>query len=222
MLYGVIKWVLTPAAKLVYRPKVEGRKNVPREGRVIIASNHLSFADSMVIPMLTPRKVRFLAKAEYFAGRGPKGRVVKRFFTAIGAIPVKRGDARAAKESLETAMNVLDGEDAFAIYPEGTRSRDGRLYRGRTGVGWLALSAGAPVVPVALVGTEQLQPVGKKVPRVRRVRVRFGKPLTFPEFAGEYRSAKARRAVTDEIMEAIRAMSEQDYAGTYNEHAPAS
>jgi 1-acyl-sn-glycerol-3-phosphate acyltransferase len=222
VLYGVIRGILVPVARLVYRPRVEGAENVPEDGRVIIASNHLSFADSLVIPLLMPRKVHFLAKAEYFESKGIKGRISKRFFTAIGAIPVRRGDHRAAKESLETAMKVLSDEDAFAIYPEGTRSLDGRLYRGRTGVGWLALTADAPVVPVGLIGTERLQPVGKKLPRIRRVTIRFGEPVSFPELAGEARSAKARREVTDEIMVRIRELSEQDYAEIYNDHGTAA
>ena len=141
-----------------------GREHLPAHGPVILASNHLSFIDSVVIRFAAPRRVTFLAKAEYFTGRGLRGRLVRWFFTAVGSVPVTRGRHRAARAALDTALEVLDGGNVFGIYPEGTRSLDGRLYRGRTGVAWLALTSGAPVVPVALEGTERLQPVGKRFP----------------------------------------------------------
>ncbi len=193
--------------------KVEGRANVPARGPVIVASNHLSFMDSVVIRLAAPRRVHFLAKAEYFQGKGVRGRLVRWFFTAVGSVPVSRGEHRAATAALDTAREVLDAGNAFGIYPEGTRSLDGRLYRGRTGVAWLALTTGAPVVPVALAGTERLQPVGTRLPRPHRVTVRFGEPLTF---TGDPASARARRAVTDEVMRAIAELSGQDRADRFN------
>jgi 1-acyl-sn-glycerol-3-phosphate acyltransferase len=209
-----VRLLAAPVARLVYRPVVVGRDNVPRRGPVILASNHLSFIDSVVIPFVAPRHVVFLAKAEYF--RRPLSRW---FFTAIGAVPVERGAGRAAQEALEAGRRVLDAGYAFGIYPEGTRSLDGRLYRGRTGVAWLALSTRAPVVPVALAGTERIQPVGARSPRIGRVTVRFGAPLTFGPEHGTAQSAQARRAVTEEIMRAIAALSGQERAPGYNEPA---
>jgi 1-acyl-sn-glycerol-3-phosphate acyltransferase len=192
--------------------RTRGREHLPAHGPVILASNHLSFIDSVVIRFATPRRVMFLAKAEYFAGRGLRGRLVRWFFRVAGSVPVARGQHRAALAALDTAIEVLDGGNVFGIYPEGTRSLDGRLYRGRTGVAWLALTAGAPVVPVALHGTERLQPVGKRLPRPHRVTVRFGPPL---RFTGDADSARARRAVTDEVMNAIAELSGQERADRF-------
>ncbi len=217
MLYSLTRLVLALLARLLCRPVIEGADNVPRRGPVILASNHLSFIDSVMISVLAPRPVVFLAKAEYFQGRGLKGRMTRWFFTSIGSIPVERGTHRAAQASLEAAQRVLSGKQAFGIYPEGTRSLDGRLYRGRTGVAWLALTTRAPVVPVALTGTERLQPVGSRWPRPHRITVRFGSPLRFADEHGPARSARARRAVTDEIMQAIEHLSGQERASTYNE-----
>jgi 1-acyl-sn-glycerol-3-phosphate acyltransferase len=217
MLHATVRLVLAPLARLIYRPVIEGRSNVPRSGPVIIAANHLSFIDSVVIPLVAPRPVAFLAKAEYFRGRGVKGRLLKRFFTALDAVPVERGTHRSAQASLEAALEVLRRGGAFGIYPEGTRSRDGRLYRGRTGVAWLALTSGAPVVPVAVLGTDRIQPVGTRLPRIRRVTVRFGTPLHFAEPPQGVRAAQARRAATDEIMDAIHALSGQPRATDYND-----
>jgi 1-acyl-sn-glycerol-3-phosphate acyltransferase len=216
MLHLIARLVLAPLARLVYRPVIEGTENVPARGPVIIASNHLSFIDSVVIPLVSPRHVVFLAKAEYFRGKGLTGRLRRWLFTAIGAVPVDRGSHRAAQAALDAALEILASGRAFGIYPEGTRSRDGRLYRGRTGVAWLALTAGAPVVPVALRGTERIQPVGARLPRIRPITVRFGTPLDFSH-CGEARSAAVRRAVTDEIMQAIHELSGQDRAPGYNE-----
>ncbi|MFI6843929.1 1-acyl-sn-glycerol-3-phosphate acyltransferase [Kitasatospora sp. NBC_00085] len=217
MLDLVTKLVLKPLARGIWRPTIEGLENVPRKGGVILASNHLSFIDSVVIPMTAPRRVHFLAKAEYFTGTGLKGALSKGFFQAIGAVPVERGTYRSAQASLESALEILEDGKAFGIYPEGTRSLDGRLYRGKTGVAWLALTAGVPVVPVALEGPEQILPVGKRVPRIRKVTVRFGEPLHFDELHGQARSLKARRHVTDEVMRAIQELSGQEVAETYNE-----
>jgi 1-acyl-sn-glycerol-3-phosphate acyltransferase len=215
-MYGVLHTVVPPLAKAVWRPTVTGLENVPRTGPVILASNHLSFADSLVIPIVAPRKVVFLAKSDYFTGTGIKGRAQRAWFEGMGMLPVDRDDTKAALATLDTALDVLGRGEAFGIYPEGTRSRDGRLYRGRTGVAHLALTAGAPVVPVGLTGTERLQPVGSRLPRVVPVTVRFGEPI---EVVGRYDgvpSGRARREVTDQIMAAIQALSGQEEAGVYN------
>jgi len=217
MLYPVSRFVLVPLARAIYRPRVIGKANVPKRGAVILASNHLSFIDSVVIPLTAPRRVVFLAKAEYFTGTGIRGALSRAWFNALGMIPVERGDTRAAQDSLDAALEVLRQGEAFGIYPEGTRSRDGRLYRGRTGVAHLALTAGVPVVPVGLTGTEKLQPVGSSVPKLVPITVRFGEPI---EVAGRYDGVplgRARREVTDEIMTAIQRLSGQEEAGVYNE-----
>ena len=217
MLYEVVHATVPPVWKAVWRPRVEGLGNVPATGPVIVASNHLSFADSMVIPFVVPRKVVFLAKKDYFTGTGLKGALVRGWFEGIGMVPVDRDDTRAAIASLDTALEILARGEAFGIYPEGTRSRDGRLYRGRTGVGHLALTSGAPVVPVGLRGTEDLQPVGSTVPRLAKVTVRFGEPLHFQGRYDAVPPGRARRAITDEIMTAIQRLSGQELAGVYNE-----
>ena len=217
MLYEVVHAVLPPVAKAVWRPRVIGLDNVPATGPVIVASNHLSFADSIVIPFVVPRKVVFLAKEDYFTGTGLKGALVRAWFEGIGMVPVDRDDTKAAIASLDIALDVLRRGEAFGIYPEGTRSRDGRLFRGRTGVAHLALTSGAPVVPVGVTGTQHIQPVGSSVPRLAKVTVRFGEPL---HFAGRFDGVplgRARRQVTDEVMAAIQRLSGQEEAGIYNE-----
>ena len=220
MLYELLHPVVTPLATAIWRPEVVGADNVPMTGGVILASNHLSFADSVVIPLTSPRQVAFLAKAEYFTGSGVKGWVSREWFTGVGAIPVNRDDARAAQESLDLALAHIQAGGAFGIYPEGTRSRDGRLYRGRTGVAWLALQSGCPVVPVALTGTDQIQPVGARFPRRARVRVEFGRPIEVADRFADMPQGRARRELTDEVMAAIRAMSGQEWAGEYNQRQP--
>lgn len=217
MLYDALSRVVPPLARAVWRPVVEGVENVPLTGGVLLASNHLSFMDSVVIPVVAPRKVVFLAKAEYFTGRGVRGRLRRGWFEGLGMVPVDRDDTRAALSSLDTALEVLGRGEAFGVYPEGTRSRDGRLYRGRTGVAQLALLSGAPIVPVGLVGTDRLQPVDARLPRLVRVTVRFGEPI---DVAGRYDGVppgRARREITDRVMEAIQGLSGQEAAGVYNE-----
>ncbi|CAI9411157.1 lysophospholipid acyltransferase family protein [Nocardioides sp. T2.26MG-1] len=215
-MYTVLHTVVPPVAKAVWRPRVIGLENVPRTGPVILASNHLSFADSLVIPIVAPRKVAFLAKSDYFAGGGLKGTLQKAWFEGMGMLPVDRDNTLAALASLDTALEVLSRGEAFGIYPEGTRSRDGRLYRGRTGVAHLALTAGAPVVPVGLTGTERLQPVGSRLPRIVPVTVRFGAPIHVTGRYDGVPAGRARREVTDEIMTAIQALTGQEEAGVYN------
>lgn len=220
MLYRALRIVVRPTALAIWRPDVVGADNVPAAGPVILASNHLSFADSVVIPLTAPRQVAFLAKDDYWTGTGAKGLVSRSFFTAIGSIPVNRDDPRAAQNSLDLALEHLREGGAFGIYPEGTRSRDGLLYRGRTGVAWLALTAGCPVVPVALTGTDQLQPVGSPLPKRVKFRVEFGAPIDFTDRFDGVPAGRARREATDEIMAAIHAMSGQQLAGRYNERTP--
>lgn len=217
MLYQVLHGVVPPMFRLVWRPVVWGLENVPATGPVILASNHLSFADSVVIPTLVPRRVAFLAKDDYFTGTGPKGAFTKAWFEALGMLPVDRDDPQAALKSLDVALEVLREGGAFGIYPEGTRSRDGRLYRGRTGAAHLALTAGCPIVPVGLVGTERLQPVGSNLPRLVRIEVSFGAPI---QVAGRFEGVplgRARRELTDEVMTAIAGLTGQELAGVYNE-----
>lgn len=218
--YALGRSLIAPLARLVYRPHIEGREHVPTTGPVIFASNHLSFIDSIAIPVAAPRPVHFLAKSSYFEGTGMKGWASKTFFEAIGAIPVRRGAGQAALDALDLQRQLLDEGLAVALYPEGTRSTDGRLYKGRTGVAFLALQTGAPVVPVGLIGTDKVMPVGAKMPTLsERITVRFGEPLDLSSH-GPATSGRARRLATDEIMAAIHALSGQELAGTYNE-APA-
>lgn len=216
MLYLLTRSVLGWVARLIYRPVIEGRENIPRAGPLLLATNHLSFIDSLVIPLAAPRRVVFLAKSEYFTGRGLRGLWMRWIFTAVGAIPVRRGTFGAAQEALDSALEVLREGLVFAVYPEGTRSRDGRLYRGRTGVAWLALTAGCPVVPVALRGTQDIQPVGSRVPRIRKVTVRFGVPLDFSHLQ-DAKPGPARREATDTIMAAIHSLSGQERVAHYNQ-----
>jgi 1-acyl-sn-glycerol-3-phosphate acyltransferase len=219
--YLLARFVLRPLFFVVFRPTVTGRSNVPLTGPVILASNHLSFIDSIAIPLMAPRRVAYLAKAEYWQGSGITGWVSRTLFTALGALPVEREASRAAQAALDTAMTVLRAGEAFGIYPEGTRSRDGRLARGKTGVAWLALTADCPVVPVAVRGTDKAQPIGATWPRPHRVSVTFGEPLTFPEHRGMAGKGRARRAVTDQVMEAIAALSGQEKAG-WGQPSPAA
>lgn len=221
MFYAVLKILVTRISLTIWRPSVEGRENIPATGPVILASNHLSFIDSVLIPMVTPRRASFLAKAEYFETPGFKGRMMKAFFTSIGAVAVRRDEHRAAMDSLDQSLAVIESGVAFVIYPEGTRSLDGRLYRGKVGVGWLALKSGAPIVPVGVIGTQELLPKGAKFPRFKPVTVRFGEPfdpaaLDFPG-APVAENARARRAVADAVIERIQKLSGQEYAGIYNE-----
>jgi 1-acyl-sn-glycerol-3-phosphate acyltransferase len=221
MFKSVARAFVRPVSRVVYRPTVIGSENVPRSGPVLFASNHLSFIDSVVITVVAPRDVRFLAKAEYFTGSGVRGAISKAFFDSIGAIPVDRESNTAAQDSLERGREVLEQRGAFAIYPEGTRSRDGRLYKGRTGVAWLGLTVGCPIVPVALTGTQELLPVDARVPRIRPVTIQFGAPIDAAAY-GEASSARARRRLTDDVMAAIGAMSGQELANAYNEPPPAN
>ena len=217
MLFRILESVVPPVARAIWRPIVVGRDNVPSSGGVLLASNHLSFVDSVVIPSVAPRTVVFLAKSDYFTGTGLTGALQRAWFEALGMLPVDRDDTKSALESLDVALDVLRRGEAFGIYPEGTRSRDGRLYRGRTGAAHLALTAGVPIVPVGLRGTERIQPIGSSIPRLVKVHVTFGTPI---DPRGRYDGValgKARRLLTDEVMTAIQALSGQEEAGVYNE-----
>jgi 1-acyl-sn-glycerol-3-phosphate acyltransferase len=220
--YWVVKAILGPFLALVFRPWSEGIENVPREGPAIIASNHLSFADHFFGPLPLPRKVTYLAKAEYFTGRGPKGLLSKAFFSGMGQIPVDRTGGAASERALRTGLRVLSQGKLLGIYPEGTRTPDGRLYRGKTGVARLALESGAPVIPCAMVNTFELMPAGRLLPRLRyRPGVRYGKRLDFSRYAGLESDRLVLRAVTDEIMYAIMALAHQEYADEDAQHAKA-
>ncbi|GIJ31720.1 lysophospholipid acyltransferase family protein [Verrucosispora sp. WMMD703] len=216
MLYWLLKYVLLgPLLRLIFRPQVEGLHHVPATGPVILASNHLSFSDSIFTPLIVPRKVTFVAKAEYFTGRGIKGWLTKMFFTGTGTIPVDRSGGRAARAALDTQLKVLRAGGIAGIYPEGTRSPDGRLYRGKTGVARLALESGAPVVPVVMLNLDEIQPPGQLIPNLARVRIRFGPPLDFSRYAGLAGDRFVERAVTDEIMYELMELSGREYVDVY-------
>lgn len=220
--YEVSRKTVGTLLRAVLRPTVTGIEHIPKTGPAIFASNHLSFFDSIVIPIATPRHVAFLAKSEYFTGTGVRGAINKAFFTGVGAIGVDRDDPRAGQRSLELQLDILREGGGVGIYPEGTRSRDGRLYRGRTGVGHLVLSSGAPVVPVAIAGTENIQPVGSRFIRPAKVTIQFGPAMHLRDRYEGVPIGKARRQITDEIMTAIQAMSGQELAGSYNERPATS
>jgi 1-acyl-sn-glycerol-3-phosphate acyltransferase len=222
VLHLLIRWLLAPLTRIVYRPEVYGVENIPATGPVILAANHRSAVDTAVIPIVASRPVSFLGKAEYFAGGSIKMRFAGAFLSALGYVPVERGNAHAGLAALSAARKVLDAGGVFGIYPEGTRSLDGRLHRGHTGVAQLALTTGAVVVPVALEGTEKVMPVGKKIPRVARVTVRFGKALDFARYDGLADSPAIRRSVTDEIMYSILELSGQEYVDAYHKRPDAA
>jgi len=214
--YWVVKAIIGPVLRIVFRPWAEGAENVPRTGAAILASNHLSFSDHFFAPLPLPRKVIFLAKSEYFTGRGLKGVLSRAFFSGVGQIPVDRSGGEASQRALRTGLRVLAQGDLLGIYPEGTRTPDGRLYRGKTGVARLALEARVPVVPTAMIGGFEFQPPGKIAPTLRiRPGVRFGKPLDFSRYYGLHEDRIILRAVTDEIMYEIMRLSGQEYVDEY-------
>jgi 1-acyl-sn-glycerol-3-phosphate acyltransferase len=216
VLYWLLKYVvLGPALRILFRPRLEGLDRIPGTGPVIIASNHLSFSDSIFIPMVVRRKVTFVAKAEYFTGTGVKGWLSRLFFTGAGAIPMDRSGGQAARAALDTQLRVLRAGGIAGIYPEGTRSPDGRLYRGKTGVARLALESGAPVVPVGMLNTDVIQPTGKLIPKLTPVKIRFGVPLDFSRYQGRLGDRLIERAVTDEIMYEIMLLCGRQYVDVY-------
>ncbi|MCX4694630.1 1-acyl-sn-glycerol-3-phosphate acyltransferase [Streptomyces sp. NBC_01408] len=216
MFYHLLKHVLLgPLLRLLFRPRIEGLENIPTEGAAIIAGNHLSFSDHFLMPAILKRRITFLAKAEYFTGPGVKGRLTAAFFRSAGQIPVDRSGKDAGQAALREGLGVLAKEELLGIYPEGTRSHDGRLYKGKVGVAAMALGAGVPVVPCAMVGTFEIQPPGQKIPKIRRVTIRFGEPMDFSRYAGLEGERAVLRAVTDEIMYAILGLSGQEYVDRY-------
>jgi 1-acyl-sn-glycerol-3-phosphate acyltransferase len=210
--YSFLKHIAVgPWLKLFFLPKVSGKENVPTEGGVLLAGNHLSYLDWLFVPNALPRMVRYVAKAEYFEGVGVRGKLKKFFFTNTGNVPIDRSGATAAEGALITAKRILNDGHIFGIYPEGTRSHDGRLYKGKVGVAVIAIETGVPVIPVAVLGTDTLAPPGKKFGRWTRPIVRFGEPLSFAQYAGQQGDREVLRKVTDEIMDAIQALSGQEY-----------
>lgn len=215
MKYQLSRVILGPALRVLAPTQVIGAENIPASGPAILASNHLSVLDSFYLPLMVERPVTFAAKSEYFTGTRLSDRIVGVYLKATKQLSVDRSEARAGQAMLEAALGLLREGSLFGIYPEGTRSPDGRLYRGRTGVGWLALHSGAPVLPVAMVGTDRLLPPGRTIPRPGRIQIRIGKPLTFEEFGDQPAGARQRRAVTDRVVEAIAELSGQEYVPMY-------
>lgn len=216
MWYWLFKYVLLgPILKLVGRPRVEGLENLPARGPAILASNHLAVVDSFYLPMAVPRRIYFLAKSEYFTGTGPKGAFQKWFFTAVGQIPIDRTGADAAAGALIAARRKLEEGELMGMYPEGTRSPDGRLFKGKTGLARIAMETGVPVIPVAMINTEKLNPPGTTIPRPARITVKIGKPLDFSRFEGMNGNRFIERAVTDEIMYELMRLSGQQYVDIY-------
>jgi 1-acyl-sn-glycerol-3-phosphate acyltransferase len=210
--YGTLRAFLTPFLMILFRPKVKGLRNVPATGPLIIASNHLSFSDSIFMPLVVPRKVTFLAKSEYFTSPGPKGLLKKLTFIALGQVPVDRSGGRRSEAAIITGLQVLSEGKCLGIYPEGTRSPDGRLYKGRTGIARLAIESGAPIIPVAMFNTEKIQPTGQVIPNIQRVGMTFGEPMYFD---GDSTDLAYLRVVTDQIMNRIQELSGQEYVDEY-------
>ena len=215
MKYRVSRVLAGPILHLLWRPSVIGGEHIPAAGGAIIASNHLSLVDSIFLPLVLARPVTFAAKSEYFTGTRPSQRFAGAYLRATKQLSVDRADTRSAQETLQAALGLLQSGELFGIYPEGTRSPDGRLYRGRTGVGWLALASGLPVIPVAMVGTDRVLPPGHSIPSLHRVGIRVGEPLTFEAYRDHRPSAQARRAITDEVIKAIGGLSGQQYVPMY-------
>lgn len=216
MFYWLMKRVIAgPLLRGMFRPWVRGLDHVPASGGAILASNHLAVIDSFILPLVLSRKIRFIGKAEYFTGTGVKGRLKAGFFRGVGTIPVERGGGKASEAALRTGLQVLESGNLFGIYPEGTRSPDGRLYRGKTGVARLALEAGVPVIPVAMIGTNVAQPIGQVMPKPMRIGIVIGEPLDFSRYKGMENDRFILRSVTDEIMYALMSLSGQEYVDVY-------
>jgi 1-acyl-sn-glycerol-3-phosphate acyltransferase len=216
MWYWLFKYIfMGPLLSLLGRPKVEGLHNVPRSGPMILASNHLAVADSFYLPLVVSRRITFLAKQEYFTGTGLKGWFTRWFYTVAGQVPIDRTDADSAQSALNTAERILKQGKLLGMYPEGTRSPDGRLYKGKTGLARLALQTGVPVIPVAMIGTDVVNPPGSKMWRFGRVQVKFGKPMDFSRFEGLAGNRFIERAVIDEVMYELMRLSGQEYVDLY-------
>jgi 1-acyl-sn-glycerol-3-phosphate acyltransferase len=214
--YWMLKRIFVgPFLRLFFRPWVEGLENIPADGAAILASNHLSFSDSFFLPLVVERRITFLAKSDYFTGRGLKGKLTAGFFRGAGQVPVDRSGGRASEAALRTGLRILGQGELLGIYPEGTRSPDGRLYRGKTGIARMALEAGVPVLPVAMVDTEKIQPPGQVIPKIGRVGVRIGKPMDFSRYEGMEGDRFVLRSITDEIMYNLMVLSGQEYVDVY-------
>ena len=216
MLYWFLKYIVVgPWLRVLFRPWVEGLDHVPDEAPAILASNHLSFSDSFFLPLVVPRPITFLAKSDYFTGKGIKGFFTKAFFAGVGQVPVDRSGGRASEAALRTGLRILDEGKLLGIYPEGTRSPNGTLYRGKTGVARMAMEAGVPIIPVAMINTYEIQPPGQVRPRIRRVGVRIGKPLDFSRYDGLENDRFVLRSITDEVMYELMSLSGQEYVDMY-------
>ncbi|GAA1179749.1 hypothetical protein GCM10009584_22110 [Ornithinimicrobium humiphilum] len=216
MIYWFLKhFVVGPPVRLLFRPWIEGKENIPAEGPAILASNHLSFSDSIFLPLMVDRRVTFPAKQEYFTGTGVKGWATRTFMQVTGQIPIDRSGGQASLAALEKGLEVLERGELFGIYPEGTRSPDGRLYRGKTGMARLALAADVPIIPCAMIGTDKAQPTGQKIPNIVQVGMRIGRPIHHPELAGRTEDREALRLVTDEVMRELERLSGQEYVDEY-------
>jgi 1-acyl-sn-glycerol-3-phosphate acyltransferase len=219
--YWVVKGILTPILRTLFRPWIDHPEHIPTDGPAILASNHLSFSDSIFLPLVIPRRVTFLAKADYFTGKGVKGKLNKAFFSGVGQVPIDRSGGAASDAALRTAKRILAEGNLLGLYPEGTRSPDGRLYRGKTGVARMALEAGVPVIPVAMINTDVVQPTGKVIPRLGRVGIRVGRPLDFSRYQGMEGDRFVLRSITDEIMYELMLLSGQEYVDQYATKAKA-
>jgi 1-acyl-sn-glycerol-3-phosphate acyltransferase len=213
--YTMSRLVAGPLLHTLWRPEITGTEHIPRTGGAILASNHLSIVDSIFLPLMLDRPLTFAAKSEYFTGKGITQRLTGAYMRATKQLSVDRESTRAAQDMLDAALALLRSGELFGIYPEGTRSPDGRLYRGRTGVAWLALNSGLPVIPVAMIGTDRILPPGHVVPRLHQVSIRIGEPLTFEAYQGETARGKARRAIADDVIRAIQELSGQEYVPVY-------
>ncbi|MFL0412282.1 lysophospholipid acyltransferase family protein [Microbacterium paludicola] len=216
MFYWLMKYIVVgPIVKAIFRPWIIGAENIPPTGGAILASNHLSVADSVFLPLMIERPMTFLAKAEYFTGKGLKGWATKWFMKGTGQIPIDRSGGSASEAALNTALQVLGRDDLLGIYPEGTRSPDGILYRGRTGIARMAMEAKVPVIPVVMVDTDTMMPIGRSIPRVMRVGMVIGKPLDFSRYEGMENDRYVLRSVTDEIMVSLQQLGQQKYRDVY-------
>ncbi len=216
MLYWFFKHILIgPWLKILFRPWAEGQENIPASGGVILASNHLSFSDSFYLAIVAKRPMAYLAKSDYFTGKGIKGYLTKLFMRGVGQLPVDRSGGRASEAAIHTALRVLNAGNILGIYPEGTRSPNGILYRGKTGLARMALEAQVPIIPIAMINTYEIQPPGKLRPRLKRVGIRVGKPLSFARYEGLEDDRFVLRSVTDEVMYELMTLSGQEYVDMY-------
>jgi 1-acyl-sn-glycerol-3-phosphate acyltransferase len=220
VLYQVVKYGAGPLIKAAFKPWVEGGEHIPKIGPAILASNHLSFSDSIFLPLVVERRITFLAKSDYFTGTGVKGRATAGFFKGVGQIPVDRSGGSASQAALDTGVRVLKSGELLGLYPEGTRSPDGRLYRGKVGVARMALEARVPILPVAMINTDVIQPTGQKIPNFgERVGIKIGKPLDFSRYEGMQNDRFALRSITDELMYELMELSGQEYVDMYAQKA---